>query len=83
MENWEWGHTNFKEVKIPPSDNQIDELLPLVNFRHITINEQKRTAYLANEGMQIGLGGIAKGYAALQAGKELEKKNINNFIIVP
>ncbi|MBL7077056.1 MAG: FAD:protein FMN transferase [Kiritimatiellae bacterium] len=56
-----WG---FREGSPPaslPASDDLEELLPLVDYRLIELGEG--TARLPRKGMRIDLGGIAKGYA--------------------
>ncbi len=57
-----------------PSPEQIRRALPLVNFRHVILDETGRTAMLARSGMRIDLGGIAKLYI-LDAGMRTLKRH--------
>ncbi len=56
-----WGVTSQNPTI--PTQQQINELLPLVNDEDILINTDDKTVMLKNEGQGIDLGGIAKGYA--------------------
>jgi len=47
-----------------PSQEEIDAVLPLVNWRNIELDRERRTVFLRSPGMELDLGGIAKGYAA-------------------
>ncbi len=72
---------NVKKRKIPPDKEEIKEALRLIGYENIVLDEKKGTVYLKKKGMSIGLGGIAKGYAAGKAAKVLKEKGIENFII--
>lgn len=50
-----------------PSKKEIKKLLPLVDYRKVVIDEKSSTVFLPEKGMEIGLGGIAKGYAVGRA----------------
>ncbi|GAB4543886.1 MAG: FAD:protein FMN transferase [Thermodesulfovibrionia bacterium] len=50
-----------------PSDEAIKDALKLVDYKKIKINEDNSEVYLEMKGMEIDLGGIAKGYAADKA----------------
>ena len=54
-----WGFT--KEEKHVPAQSELDALLPLVGSGHVHLSED---GLELDEGTQIDLGGIAKGYAA-------------------
>ena len=75
---WLW---NVKHRKIPPSDKEIKKALKQVNYKNIILNRIKKTLFLKQKGMHIGLGGIAKGYAAKEAANILKDSGIKNFII--
>jgi len=58
---------------VMPSPDEIRQALPLVNFRHVMLNEKKRTVLLKQHGMRMDLGGIAKLYI-LNAGMQTLKR---------
>ncbi|MBG9982457.1 FAD:protein FMN transferase [Aerococcaceae bacterium DSM 111020] len=47
-----------------PSQEEIDKVLTIINPSLIELNEQEQTIYLAEKGMEIDVGAIAKGYIA-------------------
>lgn len=49
-----------------PSFDLIDDALEKVDFRKVQWNEENREIFLPHKGMQIDMGGIAKGYIADQ-----------------
>jgi thiamine biosynthesis lipoprotein len=67
--------------KIKPSDEQIREKLPLVDYRNIVIDKEKSTVFLRKKGMLMDLGGIAKGYAADLAVADLRRNGITGGIV--
>ncbi|AZR72602.1 hypothetical protein BBF96_03890 [Anoxybacter fermentans] len=57
-----WGiGTRHKKV---PTKEELAEVLPLINYKNIILDEKNQTVYLSRPGMMIDVGGIAKGYAA-------------------
>lgn len=46
----------------PPSQEEINKILPLINYKNIIITENPNTVFLKEKGMSIDLGGIAKRY---------------------
>lgn len=76
------GLWKFKkgEERIPSSE-EISDKLPFINYKNIELDEAKRTVFLKKEGMAIGLGGIAKGYAVDKAMEILVKHGITNAIV--
>lgn len=58
-----WGLYSFKpESRREPTDEEVKDRLPLVNFRHMELDSAKRTVFLKMPGMKLGLGGIGQGY---------------------
>jgi len=64
-----------------PSQAEIDEVLPLVNWRNITLDREQRTVFLASPGMALDLGAIAKGYAADEALAIIRAAHLKRAII--
>jgi thiamine biosynthesis lipoprotein len=77
-----WGLWDFQaaEPSVPAGD-EIARRLALIDFRRIVIDESAGTVYLPQEGMVIGLGGIAKGYALDRAAHALREAGIESFLI--
>jgi FAD:protein FMN transferase len=59
-----------------PSNEEINSVLPLVNWRNIELYARLKTVYLTQRGMNLDLGGIAKGYAADETAKIIKSHNI-------
>ncbi|MDR2194003.1 MAG: FAD:protein FMN transferase [Treponema sp.] len=64
-----------------PAQEEIDAVLPLINYRKVALDPEKRTVFLSQSGMMLDLGGIAKGYAADEAVKIIEKHKIQAALI--
>lgn len=75
---WRFG-TNGRDV--PPSAEDVAARLPLWNFRRIRVDEAQRSILLEQRGMQIGLGGVAKGYALDRAHALLVREGFENFML--
>ena len=72
---------NVKERTSPPPADSIRTVLSQVDYKQIELDTLRSTLFLRKTGMEIGFGGIAKGYAAYRAGEVLEQYGINNYII--
>jgi FAD:protein FMN transferase len=57
-----WGPIN--QDIIVPTEEEINQIKPLINYQLIEFNDENQTIYLPKKGMQIDLGAISKGYAA-------------------
>ncbi len=64
-----------------PSSEEVRSRLPLVDYRKIELNEKNRTVFLKGEGMAMGLGAIAKGYAVDMAVRAVADSGIKDAII--
>jgi thiamine biosynthesis lipoprotein len=68
-----------REKEIPPSAEELNQRLPLVNFRNVMIDQ--KGIFLKKRGMSIDLGGIAKGYAVDRAVELLKTLGYKNLIV--
>lgn len=75
---WDFGPDS---AHVPPSAAEVKARLPLWNYRNIVLDKARGTVFLKKRGMQIGLGGVAKGYALDAAGRLLQEAGFPNFLI--
>jgi thiamine biosynthesis lipoprotein len=66
---------------VEPSDAQIAQALPGINYRHLMLDRARTTIRFAREGVRIDLGGIAKGYAVDLGIAVLKKRGITSAIV--
>ncbi|MEZ6044530.1 MAG: FAD:protein FMN transferase [Planctomycetaceae bacterium] len=64
-----------------PDTIELNERKKSVDYRLIQLNEDGQKVTLSHPGMRLDLGGIAKGYAADAALKELKKQGLNCAIL--
>ncbi len=64
-----------------PDENELKEAVKLVDYRKLHLDKDKLTALLDAEGMQIDVGGVAKGYAADEVEKVLKQNGVEHAII--
>ena len=64
-----------------PDAETARQLVRLINFRNIVLDEDRKTLFLREKGMRIGFGGIGKGYAAEKAKQVLKKMGIESGIV--
>lgn len=77
------GLWDFRSLKRElPSDAAINERLELIGFRRVRLDAKAHTVGLEKQGMRIGLGGIAKGYAVDGASRVLKDRGFINHLIV-
>jgi len=71
-----WG-IGTEHARVPTTD-EIDEILPLVDYRQVELNENDNSVFLKKQDMSIDLGGIAKGYAADEVAKVLRQNGVKH-----
>jgi thiamine biosynthesis lipoprotein len=69
-----------KSKKLPDKET-LEKALALVGYDKMVLDESKRTVSLTKKGMQLDLGGIAKGYAADAALKVLQKHDCTRALV--
>lgn len=74
LDVWGFG-TGNTEV---PSEQRLTKALALVDYRQVRLVEQGRQVSLENEGMQLDLGGIAKGFIVDRAVEVLRAAGISS-----
>jgi len=57
------------------------QMVRLINYRNIVLNEEACTVFLREKGMRIGFGGIGKGYAAEQAKRVMVKLGVESGVV--
>ena len=75
----QWGFFSVREEA--PNPKQIEATLALVDYRHLHLNDADSTARLSQPGMQLDLGGIAKGYAVDEAAEALERRGVREGMV--
>ena len=66
---------------VHPDDEAVESLLPKVNFKHLLFDAQQHTLAFAVEGVQIDLGGIAKGHAVDRAIELLKEAGVAHALV--
>lgn len=74
-----WG-IGTKDAGVPAQE-EIDMVLPLLDYTDIELNESEHTVFLKKKGMALDLGGIAKGYIADKTADLLRDKGVKSAII--
>ena len=64
-----------------PTKQEIDSVLPLIDYNDLVLDDSEKTVYLKRSGMMIDLGGIAKGFTADIISEILTEKGIKSAII--
>lgn len=77
-----WGLWDFRaaEPRVPETE-EIVRRAALVDWTRVEIDDAAGTVRLADPGMALGLGGIAKGWALDRAAEELRKRGFGSFLL--
>jgi FAD:protein FMN transferase len=63
-----------------PTDAELAAVRPLVDYRQVLLDAGHRTARFSRAGVELDLGGIAKGFAVDIAAGVLRRKQLSGFI---
>lgn len=74
-----WGFYD-KKFRVPDS-SEIENVLPLVDYKQISVDKMNGTVMLIKPGMKIDLGGVAKGYAVEQVCTLLRKRGVKSALV--
>lgn len=77
VEAWGIGSDHARK----PSQQEIDKILPLIDYSKVILDEKEHTVFLPEPGMALDLGGIAKGFAADEVASILRGHGVNKAII--
>lgn len=73
---------NFdKTMTSLPDAQTAKQMVRLINYRNVLLDEKSCTVFLKEKGMRIGFGGIGKGYAAEMAKRLLQQRGVQSGIV--
>jgi FAD:protein FMN transferase len=75
-----WRSIRLMSEPVIPNETELANLIERTGYQNILLDEKKKTAELLKEGMQLDLGGIAKGYAADAALTVLKQFGISSAL---
>jgi thiamine biosynthesis lipoprotein len=76
-----WGLYRFKKgEEREPTEAEINDRLPLLDYRKVQLNSGSRTVRFERSGIKIGLGAIGQGYAVDQVVRQLKEKYPAGYI---
>lgn len=73
-----WGF--FQKQPHVPTDAELAAVRPLVNHTQVVLDAATQTVRFTRPGMEVDLGGIAKGFAVELAGGVLKRRGLSGFI---
>jgi FAD:protein FMN transferase len=75
------GYLYNYPLHIRPTEQQIKQALPAVNWRNLLFDEEHLTVRFGHPGMRIDLGGIGKGYAVDRGIEVLKTRGITRALV--
>lgn len=76
-----WGFSKKESERFVPSRDSVSAALRFVDYKKVKINEAASEVYLEDAGMELDLGGIAKGYGADKAIEVIRAKGIKAALV--
>ena len=64
-----------------PDKETARQMVRLINYRNIILDNEKNTVLLKEKGMRIGFGGIGKGYAAERAKIVMQQSGVTSGVV--
>lgn len=64
-----------------PDPTTARQMVRLINYRNVVLNETECSVFLKEKGMRIGFGGIGKGYAAEMAKRLMVQHGVESGIV--
>lgn len=74
-----WGFFD-KKGRVPDAD-ELKSVMARIGFRHVVLNEKTHSVRFDREGVELDLGGIAKGYAVDRAAEILRAAGVTSAFI--
>jgi thiamine biosynthesis lipoprotein len=75
------GYLYNYPLHVHPTEQQIKQALPAVNWRNMLLDEEHHTVRFEHPGMRIDLGGIGKGYAVDRGIDLLKARGITHALV--
>lgn len=76
----EKGITDPESAEVPPR-NLLEEAARHTDIEGMIINQAASTVYLADPGMRLDVGAIAKGYAVERVAQDLEEEGVSSLLL--
>lgn len=73
-----WGF--YQKQPHVPTARELDAVRPLIGYQYVELNPAARTVRFTRRGVELDLGGIAKGFAAELAGGVLRRRGLSGAI---
>lgn len=68
-------------MKSLPDEETAKQMVRLIDYRNIILDDKNKTIFLKEKGMRIGFGGIGKGYAAEMAKKIMQQMGVESGVV--
>ena len=75
---WKFDHDQDDSI---PSQADIQQRLPLIDYRQVEFDAAARTAFVHRTGMRVHFGGIGKGYAVDRSVAILRQRGLHDFMV--
>ena len=76
-----WGFGPEGRAAAPPSEQQIENIMPLVGYRKLAVSTIPPALRKQHPGMYVDLSGIAKGYAVDAIAQLLDERKVRAYLV--
>lgn len=73
-------HIGFPDAR-KPEQSEIDQVLPLIDYKNIALDQENQTVFLTEKGMKLDLGAIAKGFITDEVVSVLKEAEVTSAIV--
>lgn len=73
-------HIGFDDAR-KPEQEEIDKALTFVDYQKVILNDEEKSVFLPEKGMELDLGAIAKGYITDEAVDVLKENGVTSGIV--
>ena len=76
-----WHDARESDSPAPPAQAAIDEALQHCDADTLLLDAENHTVYFADAAMQLDVGAVAKGYAAVQVGQKAAQRGLDSALL--
>ena len=76
-----WHDARVSDSPVPPTEAALAETLQHCDLQKVVLDADARTVYFADPAIQLDVGAVAKGYAAVKAGQAAAERGLEHALL--